>query len=229
MNSMHLRNCERAQRVCTHIESQPEDFPEESKGANVCALIRQDIVKINGHDVVRSSSMSKRRQGTAARQTTRRLLQNLTRSIVSTSEIIALERPDIRGMFVRPQKNASDQTLIADARAMADKAAPLVGMFTENGLTPTFINDLKSHADSLENSMQLQIDGVDERVRTNTEIKKIIRHMNGLIEQLDILVRNKHTGDSAKLAAWESARRLEHPPRSNRNGGNNASPPASQQ
>lgn len=107
--------------------------------------------------------------------------------------------------------------------------AALVGLFTENGLTPTFVNDLKSHADSLEHSMQLQVDGVDERVRTNAEIRKIIRHMNDLIERLDILVRNKYAGDSAMLATWASARRLEHPPRSNRNGGNGASPPTPQE
>ena len=229
MNNMHLRNSERGQRVTTFIDSQPEDFPEESKAASLCSQLKQEQTKLAELDVVRSSSMSKRKQGTAARQTAHKLLLDLLRRVIDTADVIAIERADVKGMFGRPQRNASDQTLVADARSIAEKAATLVGLFTENGLHATFVNDLRSYADSLEHSMQIQTEAVGESVRANKEINEGIRRMNGLIERLDVFVRNKYRDDPAKLAAWESAHRLEHPPRSNRNSGENAPPPAPQQ
>ena len=229
MNNMHLRNSERGQRITTFIDSQPEVFPEESKAALLCSKLKQEQTKLAELDVARSSSMSKRKQGTIARQTAHKLLLDLLRRVIDTADVIAIDRADVKGMFGRPQKNASDQTLIADARSIAEKAAPLVGLFTDNGLPATFVNDLRSYADSLDNAMKVQTKAVGQSGHANNEISEVIRRMNGLIERLDVIVRNKYRDDPANLAAWESARRLEHPPRSNRNRGEDAPPPAAQQ
>jgi hypothetical protein len=229
MNNMHLRNSERVQRVITSIDSQPEDYPEESKAASLSSQLKQEQIKLVELDVVRSSSMNKRRQATAARHSAHRLLLALVRRVISTADVAALDRADMKDMFGRPQRNAGSQTLVADARSIAEKAVTLVGLFTENSLPATFVNDLRSYADSLEHAMQMQTEAVSETIRTNREIAEIIRRMNGLIERLDVIVRNKHRDNPAKLAAWESARRLERAPRSNRNGGENAPPPAPQQ
>jgi hypothetical protein len=229
VNNKHLVHYQRSQRAVTSIDSQPEDFPDGSKAATLCSSVKQELAKLAELDVIRSSSMSRRKQSTAARTHAHKLLDNLVRKVISTGGVIALDRPDTKGMFVCPQNNASDQTLIADARSLADKAAALVGLFTENGLPPTFINDMRSYADSLEHAMQLQTDSVDERVRANADIAESIRRLSALIERLDILVRNKYVNDPAKLTAWESARRLEKPARSNRDADNNAPPPTPQQ
>lgn len=229
MNNLHLRNSERAHRTASFIDSQPEDFPEDSKAASLCSQLKQEQTKLAELDVIRSSSMSKRRQGTAARQTAHKLLLSLVKRVISTADVVALDRADIQGMFGRPQKNSNGQTLIADAHAIADKAATVVGLFTDNGLPATFVNDMRSHAGSLENAMQIQTEAVGETIRANSEIAAVIRRMNGLIERLDVIVRNKYRNDPAKLAAWESARRLEQPARSNRNDGDNIPPPTPQE
>jgi len=221
-------NYERGQRVAALIDSQPEDFPEGSKAASLGSSIKQELTRLAELDVRRSSSMSKRKQATAARQNAHKLLLALIRKVAGTSDVIALDHPEVEGTFVRPQKNSSDQTLIADARAFAEKAAPLVALFTENGLAPTFVNDLTTYADSLEHAMQLQTESVGERVRANADIEETIRRLSALMERLDILVRNKYENDHAKLAAWESARHLKQPARSNHNRENNAPPPAPQ-
>ena len=168
MNSTHLRNSERVQRVITHVDSQPEDFPEDSKVASLCSQLKQEQIKLAELDVVRSSSMSKRRQGTAARQTTHKLLNKLVQLVINTADVAALDRADIEGMFGRPQNNSNAQTLIADARSIADKAATLVGLFTENSLPATFVNDLRSYADSIEHAMQIQTEAAGETLRANS-------------------------------------------------------------
>jgi hypothetical protein len=77
----------------------------------------------------------------------------------------------------RPQINAGDQTLIADARSIADKAATRVGLFTENGTSATFVNDMRAHADTLDNAMQLQTARAEDRKHANAKMKEIIRHL----------------------------------------------------
>lgn len=226
MNTMTLKHSERGLRVTAHVESLPEDFPEDSKAATLSSKIKQELTRLAELDVTRSSSMSKRKQGTNARENARKQLIRLLRATADTSEVIAPEHPEVKGMFVRPQRNANDQTLIADARSFAEKAEARVALFTENGMPPTFINDMRSNADALEHAMHIQTESVGERVRTNAESAEIIRRLNELIAHLDVIVRNKHRDDHAKLAAWESACRLEHPSRSKGNGSKNAKPSA---
>jgi len=229
VNNQHLVHYQRAQRVVTSIDSQPEDFTDGSKAATLCSSIKQELVRFAELDVIRSSSMSKLTQATAARTHAHKLLDKLVKKVINTGGVIALDRPDTKGMFVCPQNNASSQTLIADGRSLADKAATLVGLFTENGLHATFVNDMRSYADSLEHAMQLQTDSVDERIRANADIAETVRRLSVLIERLDIVVRNKYVNDPAKLTAWEIARRLVRQARSNRDADNNAPPPTPQE
>ena len=226
MNNMHLVNYKRGQRVASLIDSQPEDFPEGSKVASLCLSVKQELNRFAELDVKRSSSMSKHKQATAARRNAHKLLYGLVRKVVSTADVIALDHVEVKGVFVRPQKNSNDQTLIADARSFAEKAVPLVGLFTENGLAATFIDDLKTYADSLEHAMQLQTESVGEREGANAEIKETIRHLNDLHKRLNLIVSNKYQDDHAKLAVWEMAHHLKHPAHSKRNGEDNAPPPA---
>lgn len=156
------------------------------------------------------------------------MLHSLVKKVTSTGEVIALDHPNVQDIFKRPQKNASSQTLIADGRSIAEKASSLVGLFTENGLMPTFVNDMRSHSDSLESSMQLQTESTGERIRANADMRESVRRLGELLERLDIVVRNKYANDPGKLAAWESARRLEKTARPRRNGEENAAPPAPQ-
>ncbi|HEX8148965.1 MAG TPA: hypothetical protein VF591_17405 [Pyrinomonadaceae bacterium] len=227
MNSFHLVHYERSQRVTSAIDSQPEDFPEDSKAATLNAAIKQKQARLAELDIIRSSSMSRQKQATAARGKAHKLLDTMVRRVIGTALVFAPEHPDTEGMFVRPQKNASGQTLITDARSLADKAASLVGLFTENGLRPTFVGDMRTYADTVEHSMQLQTESEGERLHANAEMKEVIYRLSELIGRLDVVVRNKYADEPAKLAAWERARRLEKA-RAHRTAENNAPPPAPQ-
>ena len=214
MNSTHLRHKERFQRVTTYIDSQPEVFPEDSKAAIRNASLKQGLARMAELDEKRSDSMSSYKQATAARQKAHRRLTDLVGRTINTAEAFADEHPDTKGMFVRPQVNSSDQTLIADARSIAGKAATLVGLFTENEMPATFINDMRSLADDLDRSMQLQTTSANDRKGANAEMKEVIRRLSEVIERLDAIIRNKFADDPAKIVAWEMARRLEQPPHS---------------
>lgn len=226
MNAKQRRHNERAQRVDLFLDAQSADFPADSKGGVAAARLKEELVNLSALDVARSAGASKRQQGTAGRRDVRDALRELLLAVSETARTIALDHPDIKGIFALPGKDRSDQTLIAAARASADAAAPLVGLFVEYDLPANFVNDLKAKADSLEHYISLQTEGTGARADTNASVEETLQHLAEQIERLDTIVRNKYRDDPVKLAAWERARRVESAPRPKGNGTNTTPPPA---
>lgn len=220
MSAKMRRHNERGQRVDLFMDSRAEDFPANSKGGVFAAQLKLELANLSALDVAKTSSASKRQQGTAGRGGMREALRQLVASVADTAKTAALDHPDIKGIFTLAGKDKSDQTLIATARAFADAAAPLTGLFVEYGLSSTFVNDLRSNADSLEHYISLQSEGLGSGVNTNATAQETLQRIAELIERLDTLIRNKYRDDHPKLAAWESARHMESAPHSKGDGNN---------
>lgn len=225
MNAKHRRFNERGQRVDLFLDAHAEDFAAGSKGGTLAASLKELLAEVSALDVARAASARKRQQGTEGREKMRTDLRRMVKSTYDTASAIAVERPDVKGIFVPPSRGNNDQTLVAAARSAADAAAPLAGLFTEFGLPPTFFNDMRSRADSLETYASLQASGVGEGVDKNAALEDAFRRMEELIGRLDPVVINKYPGDPAKLAAWKSARRVERAPRSRPEDDDSATPP----
>lgn len=203
---------ERGHRVDLFMTASAEDFPDGSKAAIAHARLREELTIMAALDVARATGLGKRQQGTAGRRTTRRNLREGVSAVAATSETIALDRQNFEGMFSLKELDGSDATLIATARAFADRAAAFVGLFVEYGLPQTFVQDLRSNADALDSFMTLQKEGTGERSGSNTAADAAVRRLTEQVEKLDTFVRNKYRDDPAKSAAWERARRLERAP-----------------
>lgn len=212
MNAKQRRYAERAQRSVLYMEAEAEAFPDGNKAATTTASIKDELNKLNEFEVARQTGGGKRQQGTAGRRSLRGKLRELTQSTSNTAETIALDRPDLKGIFSLAGVGRSDQILIATARAFADAAAPVVGLFVEYGMKATLVNDLRSLADSLDHYMELQTDGLRARGGSNLAVEATLQRINLHIERLDTIVRNTFRDDPAKLAAWERAIRIESAP-----------------
>lgn len=212
MNARQRRLHERAQRVVLFVESRSEDFPDGSRGAGLLTQIKAELATLGAHDVARMVSASKKEQGSAGRRTTREELRSILSAVMNTGQTLGLDRPEMRGLFSFPDADRSDQTLVTSARAAADAATPFVSLFVECGLPPTFIADLRALADSLENYISLQAEGLAGRADSNVSTEETLKHITGLIERLDNIIRNKYRDDPATLLAWERARHVENAP-----------------
>lgn len=226
MSAKMRKHAERGQRVDLFMDGSAEDFPANSKGGALAASLKEELAKLLDIAVARSVGTSKRQQGTAGRRGSRESLRELVEAVADTSKSAARERPDIKGLFDLAGKDRSDQTLVATARAFADAAAPLAGLFVEYGLPATLVNDLRAGADSLEQNISLQTEAASARVNTTASAEESFQLLADLIDRLDPIVRNKYRDNPVKLSAWERARRLEsvaHP----KGNTNNAPPPQS--
>lgn len=227
MNGKLRRYYERGQRCDRVNDGRAADFPANSKGAVLAAAVKEHLAELSALDVEKASSTGKRRQGTAGRGSAREDLWTLIESVARTAEAITVERPDIEGMFELPRKGRADRTLISTARSFAERAAPFVGLFGEFDLPATFINDLRSKADTLESYITLQNEGVGTGVNVNASAQEQMQEMNEALERLNIIYRNKYRNNPSVLAEWESAYHLEaaHGSRSkSKNNGNNPPP-----
>lgn len=214
MNEKQRRRNERGQRVDVYMGAQAADFPPDGKGGTLAARLKELLAQAAALDVTRAANARKRQQGTEGRDEARTTLRRMVKNVWDTHKTIARDHPNIKGLFEPPTKSNNDQALVTGARASADAAGSFAGLFAEYGLTAAFFNDLRAKADSLESYITLQNAGVGAGVDTNAALEETLRQMDEVVERLHTLVTNKYLNDPAKLAAWESARRLERPPRS---------------
>jgi hypothetical protein len=203
------KHTERAQRVDLFMDGGAEDFPAGSKGGALAASLKEALSNLNALAVARSAGTSKRQQGTAGRRGARETLRELVEAVAHTAKSAARERPDIKGVFDLAGKDRSDQTLVATARAFADAAAPLAGLFAEYGLPATLANELRAGADGLEQNISLQTEATSAGASTTASAEETYQSLSDLIDRLDPIVRNKYRDNPVRLNAWERARRLE--------------------
>jgi len=212
MNDKHRRNRERGQRVRLNMSANERDFPQGSKALTLASSLEGMLADADALDAARSASARKRKQGTEARDGARTKLRRMVRITYDTAEPLGLDHPEIKGVFKPPSKNNNDQELAAAARSATTAAAQFAALFTESGLPPVFFDEMRTTADRLDIAAATQAEAAGELVAANAALEDIFRRMEELIDRLDPIVRNSYANDPAKLAAWESARRLERAP-----------------
>jgi hypothetical protein len=156
--------------------------------------------------------------GLAAQQfevkdTAREDLRDEMSAIARTARSMEYSFPGISEQF-RFQRNLSDETMLARARAFATAAVARQADFIAYGLPATFIADLTAAADAFEATFGSAASATAEQVAATAEAAAFIRE--GMIAKriLDGIVRNRYAGDPGKLAAWLSASHVEKAARS---------------
>ncbi|HEX8561144.1 MAG TPA: hypothetical protein VF668_23830 [Pyrinomonadaceae bacterium] len=219
MNDNQRRRYERGSRVDAFMTSNAADFPAAGKGGQTAARLREELAALAALDVLKAGAASERRRTSSARGGLRESLRAQVAAVCDTAEAVGAEHAEARGLFPRARADNSDQTLVAVARSFAAAAAPLKARFVEYEMPPDFVERLTADADALEAQMSRQTEGAGARVSNNAAIEGALGRVDELAERLDVAVRNRYRDDPARLAAWESARRLERPARAKRDAG----------
>lgn len=214
MNDRQRKRLARGQRVDVYMDAAAEDFPLNSKGGSQAARLKELLAQVRELDVARTAGAGKRRQGTEGRAAARITLRKLLKNVSDTSNTIAIDHAEIRGLFESPSKIKNDQALVTTARAYADAAAAHAALFAEYGLTADFFNDIRAKADALENYTTLQVEALGDRMDTIASVEETLRELDAVVERLDTHITNKYREGSPRLTAWHSAQRIESAPRS---------------
>ncbi|HWW76606.1 MAG TPA: hypothetical protein VNZ44_14515, partial [Pyrinomonadaceae bacterium] len=207
------RNWERGQRVLLLMRTFEPDFPSGSKGSTLTSELEGKLADSDAQEVKRADSTRKRRQGTAARADARKAARRMLKTTSDTAEPLTLDHPEMKGLFKPAPGGNNDAELMTAVRSAANAASQYAALFTESGLPPAFFDQMRAKANDIEVAAAQQDEAIREGVAATAALEELHREIDEIVDRLDPLVRNKYANDPAKLAAWESASRLERAPR----------------
>jgi len=213
MRDKDRRRVERLARTDAYHAANADDFPETSKGGLAAADIRAALAEVEALETSLVASVSTHQQATEGKDGTRKSLYAQLRAISDTAKTIGLDYPEVKGSFRFTGARISDQALLATARAFLNAAQPLKARFIEYDMPADFLDTLGASIAAFEQHMERQTAGVGARIAANAAHEEVLRRGEAAMERFDTAARNKYRNNPEKLAAWESARRLERPAR----------------
>jgi hypothetical protein len=225
MNSTQRRRVERLLRVDAYALASVADFPETSKGGRAADDLRDILAEIETHAVARESSMNALQHSTIAKKDARAAIHVYLRAISDTARTIGLDHPEIKGSLKFTGASVGDRTLLATARAFAAAVQPLKTLFVEYDMTADFFDKFNADINNFEQQLDRQTAGKGERIAVNASLEDALHRAEAALKRYSTAVRNRYRNDPAKLAAWESAHRIERAPRTKRKDATSQTPP----
>jgi hypothetical protein len=150
--------------------------------------------------------------GVDVREETMRGLRAFLRYVNRTGRMLDTEHPGIRATFRLP-RGASNEQMLAAARAIELAATELETEFVAAGLPASFLTELAGLIDAFIAATQQKHDGRILRGGSTAELKAKAARGIELAQQLDTCTRNHFRGNAEALGAWTIARHIELAPR----------------
>jgi hypothetical protein len=213
MNDQQRRRYERLARSRDVAATHGADLPAASVGGKALASISGKLAEIETLDAARSTGERNYQHGTSAKRDAREALLKQLAAISETAATIALDFPELKDRFRRPRSNFNDQNILTTARSFHAEATPLKARFIEYNLPESFLDTLVDLIEDFEQAINQQNVSKGGRRANIVAIDGALDAAEQELERLDTAFRNKFASDAAALAAWESARRLQSPPK----------------
>ncbi|HKQ51242.1 MAG TPA: hypothetical protein VJT74_02665 [Pyrinomonadaceae bacterium] len=212
MNDSQTKSSEMFRRVQGFGSEHAADFPASSLGGEKFAALGGVIDELEEQGTAQASGGSAAKTSTGAKRAARAELKRQMAAISETARALEFARPGVAASFRLPNVK-TDQALLNAARANAEAATPLKQEFIRHELPATFLEDLNAAVDAFETALNSQNQSTGKRVTATAAIEAVIERGRQLVRELDAIVSNKYRRDTATLAAWESASRVERVPR----------------
>jgi hypothetical protein len=179
-------------------------FPPASKAGQAFATVTSAVAAIDDHQ-----------KNHVVGQTEARRVKATTRAAVfDTMKTIALAarrvtRPERGESPFRVPRRRSVAREIATARAFIEEAEKRQDEFVSFGLPPTFIADLRTAVDELQQAVAVRLSSKTVRRQALAGIDTELTRGFDAIRDLDVLVAIATRDDPTTFAAWTAARRIE--------------------
>lgn len=184
-------------------------FPESSRSGKTFAKVAAAVVAIEEH----------RKQHVVATAEARRVKAATRAAVFDYMKAIALAarrvtQPDVReNLFIVPRRRSLEREL-STARAFIEEADKRQDEFLEFGLPPTFISELRTLVDNLQQAVDVRLGSRTERRGAGAGTRNVLAKGLDAIRDLDVLVAMATREDPTTFAAWSAARRIEGQSRS---------------
>ena len=212
MNDAKRRGYEMFQRVRNFGAEQSADFPANTLGRELFAVVASGVEDLGRHAAAQATGSTDARQATDTKGDAREALRQDLEEINRTARSMAIEFPDVGEKFRLP-RFMNDQQLLETARTFMTEAAPITARFIRYEMPANFLDDLDTDIAAFEAANRSQDAGLTDQASATESIDETYERTMDAIRRLNAIVRNKYRNNRAVLAAWARARHVERPPR----------------
>jgi hypothetical protein len=222
MNRIVRRRIEMFKRVRSLSEANPS---ADAGYAVVMEGLDHGIIRLDAMAHQQEESLRSSRSSTVRRQETRRRLHTeLLPHLVTVAEAASAEDPSLTERCRLPQVNLSHEAYRTAARDLLELGRAHAPLLVKHGLTATLLDDLDTALAGFDASVAMSSDSRRGHVGARAELDALSDELMKLVERLDGLNRYRFAGNAELMAAWASARRVVHGPRTQDEGQQPAGP-----
>ena len=179
-------------------------------------IIAGIVAELEGHASAESTGRGAARQGTATKAVAKAAINKGLAILRRTARPMSVNMPGFEEKFRVPHKQDGEELIII-ARAALAAAEPHKAEFLRREVQEHVFQDLAANIAAYEAAITEQNTAKEKRVAATASIDAAIERGLDALRQLDPIVRNKLHNNTATLAAWLSAKRIERAPRRNHN------------
>jgi hypothetical protein len=207
MNTVNRRRYEMLVRVRGFCWDHRATFEGTPVGSKKLAALDTAVTELTGHFASASIGRDAARSATASRRHARETLRRSLEAIVRTSRLLDLEEAALAQRFPLVQR-VSDRALVANARALAEHAAPLAEAFVAHGLPGTLLQELPAQIAAVEQAIVDQMAGTKTHVGANAAVTAALAAGVSAVAALENIFLNTPGQDAHTVAIWKNARRV---------------------
>lgn len=211
MNDSQRRQLDRGQRVREFALAAAAAFPAGSRAAVLIAAHGEAITQAEQFGGKQASAHLDWQEATEELRTAIKSLKELMRAISQTARAINKQFPGIADQFKMPR--SSDQNVVNYANGYIEAATPIATEFTSRGMAASFLADLQAAIDKVEAAESHQSNALANKTSATANLRAALKQEEEIVRELRAIVRNTFRNDPGKLAAWESASRVEKAPK----------------
>lgn len=211
MEDKEQRKFDRAERQAAYMTANAADYPANSPGAKVAALINADIVAVREYAAGQAGGASERSQHISSKDDDLDDLKELMKMLDRAGDALEDEFPGIENLFGLP-RNRNEHSILAAAQAEYDASAQYETSLIEYDLPATFRADMLDLITSVNAANQAADTSGTASAGSTSGLKAAIARLNQNSKKLDGINRNKLRSNPAKLGAWTVASHLERDP-----------------
>jgi hypothetical protein len=216
VNDQEKRSLDAFKRVRDFDAAHDNLFPTGTLARDLFGTIGGVVNDLEGYAAAESGGRGAARQGTVTKAVAKTAIIKDLGILRRTARTMSDNMPGLEEKFPVPHKQ-DGQELITTARAALTAAEPLKTEFLRREVQERVFQNLTANIAAYEAAITEQNTAKEERIAAAASIDAAIELGMNALRQLDPIVRNKLHNNTATLAAWLSAKRIERAPRRSHN------------
>lgn len=212
MNAAQRRKMDKIDREEAFFIENAADFPPDSHGGKMTALINAEKAKILQFDAAQTSGIDDKRQAQEIYDNRRNELVDLLEEFVLVAAIVDDDIEGTAAKFKMPHPR-SDQKLIAKAASFHADSADIEAQLTAAGLSANARARLLDVKTEFQQAALAQDTAQGKHTGATGGMTDSFKKIMDLSRKRDKSVKLKYRNDAAKLSAWASASHLERAPK----------------